>query len=72
MPDRNDTGQPPHEPSERPFADSLCWRCVNHRAVAAARSVFLMCSALPVKYPRQPVAACPAFRRGETKTEPRL
>ncbi|HVV16437.1 MAG TPA: hypothetical protein VHH90_04470 [Polyangia bacterium] len=47
---------------ERPFAGSLCWRCVHHRAITAPRSVFLLCNALPVKYPPQPVLACPLFR----------
>jgi hypothetical protein len=61
MPNREDaptTG----DPRGRPFPESLCWRCANRRAVAAARSVFLMCTALPVKYPRQPIAICSTFR----------
>jgi hypothetical protein len=57
-----DESPPKDDARDRPFADSLCWRCANHRAVRAARSVFLMCEALSVKYPRQPVATCPAFR----------
>jgi hypothetical protein len=52
----------PGGPPERPFADSLCWRCANHRVIGGARSLFLKCEALAVKYPRQPVTACPAFR----------
>ena len=56
------------EPRDPAFADSLCWRCVNHRAVRGARSIFLMCEALPVKYPRQPVVTCPAFRPSGGKT----
>ena len=59
MPDRD---RPPSS-DELPFADSLCWRCAHHRIVSTARSVFLMCTALPVKYPRQPVRTCPAFDR---------
>jgi len=51
----------PVKPPEKPFPDSLCWRCANHRTVGGARSVFLMCTALAVKYPAQPVNACPAF-----------
>jgi hypothetical protein len=46
----------------KPFPESLCWRCANHREIKAARSTFLMCSALTTKYPRQPVATCSAFR----------
>jgi hypothetical protein len=48
----------------RPFEDSLCWRCLKHREVRAARSTFVMCTALPVKYPRQPVLTCVAFDSG--------
>jgi hypothetical protein len=62
MPDPKDA--PPPEKADRPFADSLCWRCLNHREIKAARSTFVMCSALLVKYPRQPVSACSAFREG--------
>ncbi len=47
--------------SHNPYPESLCWRCAHHRVVNGARSVFVMCSALAVRYPRQPVAACPAF-----------
>jgi hypothetical protein len=54
-----DASRPP-----KPFAESLCWQCEAHRAIEGARSTFLMCTALPVKYPPQPVRACPAFRRG--------
>jgi len=61
MPPNDDPAPRPGAPA-RPFAESLCWRCVNHRALQGARSVFLMCQALPLRYPRQPVAACPAFR----------
>jgi len=46
----------------RPFAGSLCWRCANHREIRAARSSFVMCSLLPVKYPRQPMVTCPSFQ----------
>jgi hypothetical protein len=50
-----------------PFAESLCWRCRACREIKAARSTFLMCTALAVKYPPQPVRACAAFReRSET------
>ena len=46
---------------EEPFPQSLCHRCRSVKKVTGANSTFLMCTALPVKYPRQPVAACPAF-----------
>jgi hypothetical protein len=45
-----------------PFPDSLCHRCANRRYVRTKTSTFVMCTALPVKYPRQPVLACEAFR----------
>jgi hypothetical protein len=60
MPDPRD--RPPPEKAGRPFAESLCWRCRHHREIPGARSTFVMCAALPVKYPRQPVRACSAFR----------
>jgi hypothetical protein len=44
----------------------LCWQCTALRVVRSARSVFVMCQALPIKYPRQPVAACPAFEEDST------
>ncbi|MFL5307275.1 MAG: hypothetical protein ACJ8F1_18810 [Polyangia bacterium] len=47
---------------QRPFPGSLCWRCAHHRVISAPRSVFVLCTALPVKYPPQPVLLCPAFR----------
>jgi hypothetical protein len=61
MPQQED-GPPPAENAGRPFAESLCWRCLEHREIKGARSTFLMCSALAVKYPPQPVRACSAFR----------
>ena len=45
------------------FAGSLCHSCASHRDVETKTSRFLLCTALPVKYPRQPVASCPAYRR---------
>src|SRR3982750_1768110 len=56
-----DDSPPRNDARPRPFADSLCWGCANRREVRGARSVFLMCEGLPVKYPRQPVVTCPAF-----------
>ena len=44
-----------------PFPSSLCHQCVHHHRVEAARSAFLMCRKLPIKYPPQPVQACAAF-----------
>jgi hypothetical protein len=52
-----------HGPTPRPFSASLCWTCEAHRRVDGARTTFLMCTALPVKYPPQPVRACPAYRQ---------
>jgi hypothetical protein len=54
--------RPSDQHEERPFTDSVCWRCAHHRTIRTARSSFLMCSALPVKYPRQPVVTCPSFQ----------
>jgi hypothetical protein len=50
----------------RPFAESICWHCANHRVIRAARSAFVMCTTLPVKYPRQPLSSCPAFHPGSS------
>jgi hypothetical protein len=46
----------------RPFATSLCHRCVHHRVVQGGRSAFLMCQepSLP-KYGPQPVVRCGRF-----------
>jgi hypothetical protein len=44
-----------------PFPHSLCHRCAALKLVKGAHSTFLMCTALPNKYPRQPVSSCPAF-----------
>jgi hypothetical protein len=57
---------PPRAP--RPFPGSLCWQCEAHRTIDGARSTFLMCTALPVKYPPQPVGACRAFREGQRQS----
>ncbi len=43
-----------------PFASSVCHGCRFMREVRTARSVFLMCTALPQKYPPQPVRSCQA------------
>jgi hypothetical protein len=47
-----------------PFADSLCPGCAAHRPIRGRNTTFIMCTALPDKYPRQPVLACPAFQPG--------
>jgi hypothetical protein len=60
MPDQEDA--PPPKKADRPFAESLCWRCLEHREISTARSTFVLCTALAVKYPRQPVSTCGAFR----------
>ena len=44
-----------------PFPDSICHGCGNHRIVRTKTSQFLMCTALAVKYPRQPISECVAF-----------
>lgn len=49
-------------PTPPPFPQSLCHRCQALRLVEGARSTFLMCSALPTRYPPQPVVRCPAFQ----------
>jgi len=57
MPDRFPTA------SSEPFAPhSLCENCALCRHVRGRASTFFMCTALPDKYPRQPVLDCPAFR----------
>jgi hypothetical protein len=41
---------------------SLCERCDLCRRVHGPRSTFFMCTALPERYPRQPVLVCDSFR----------
>jgi hypothetical protein len=48
-----------------PFPNSICHRCANCRIVATKTSKFLMCTALAVKYPRQPVSDCRAFESAD-------
>jgi hypothetical protein len=45
-----------------PFPESQCHQCAALKLVDGKTSTFLMCTALPDKYPRQPVRECPAFR----------
>ncbi len=47
--------------SELPFPTSLCHRCRYLKLVEGKQSTFLMCAALPNKYPPQPVVRCQAF-----------
>ncbi len=58
-PGGRDSGAPP----PLPFPRSLCHGCAAHRYVDTKTSRFVMCTALPVKYPRQPVLRCPAYSR---------
>lgn len=59
------SGEPATEskvPTERPFPSSLCHRCAAHRYIQSGRgSVFILCSRLSQKYPRQPVSFCSVF-----------
>jgi hypothetical protein len=45
-----------------PFPESLCHRCAARRYVHGRATLFVMCTALPKKYPPQPVIRCEAFR----------
>ena len=56
-------GLPPTPPKGAvPFPTSLCHRCGACRYVQGRNSWFVQCTALPQKYPPQPVVRCPAFR----------
>lgn len=44
-----------------PFPESICHRCSRARHVMTKTSRFVMCTALSMKYPRQPIVTCPAF-----------
>lgn len=48
------------EPS-LPFPTSQCHGCAHLKLVEGKTTVFLLCQALPVKYPRQPVRGCAGF-----------
>jgi len=55
---------------ELPFPESLCHRCdAPPRYIRTGRSVFILCPRLPVKYPRQPVLDCEAFRPRDARPE---
>lgn len=55
----------------KPFPESICHRCAAHRYVETRTSLFIMCTALPKKYPPQPVLKCAAFidARGSQEDE---
>jgi uncharacterized cysteine cluster protein YcgN (CxxCxxCC family) len=59
----------PFEPADdgdrRDYPESLCHGCAGCCYVHARASMFVMCATLDVKYPRQPVRACVAFRARE-------
>jgi hypothetical protein len=63
MPDRI-----PAASSEPSPPRSLCERCDLCRQVRGRASTFFMCTALPDKYPRQPVLDCTAFRSKPPQT----
>lgn len=46
---------------DHPYPESLCARCVGEKRIVGARSMFVMCTRLPNKYPRQPVLSCEAY-----------
>jgi hypothetical protein len=48
-------------PAPPPFPASLCHGCAARRYVRTRSSTFVLCTALPEKYPRQPVLRCAAF-----------
>jgi hypothetical protein len=59
-----DDGEPDGRgaPAAVPFSESLCHSCGACRYAKGRESTFIMCTALEVKYPRQPVRTCEAFR----------
>jgi hypothetical protein len=55
-------GDRERDPAPRlPHPDSLCVRCAACRLVPGRATVFVLCTALPQKYPPQPVRRCAAF-----------
>ena len=54
-------GDAPKVP-DPPYPDSLCHRCAARRYVKGRATTFFLCTALPEKYPPQPVLECKAFR----------
>jgi hypothetical protein len=56
---------------ELSFPYSLCHHCDARRYVPAKGNVFIRCTRLAVKYPRQPVRSCGAYRPAvSTETAP--
>jgi hypothetical protein len=54
---------PRDAPAEKlPHPESLCHRCTAVRYVQGKHTLFVRCTALPTKYPPQPVRRCDAFR----------
>ncbi len=49
------------ETPEVPYPNSLCHRCAARRYVKGRAALFVLCTALPEKYPLQPVIRCVAF-----------
>lgn len=57
--------------ADPPYPDSLCHRCAASRLVRGRATSFVLCTALPEKYPPQPVRACREFRpRAEARETP--
>lgn len=51
-----------------PFPESICHGCANCRVIATKTSKFLMCTALAVKYPKQPISVCAELKPSDRKT----
>ena len=56
------SGDSPKVPGA-PHPASLCHRCEARRYVRGRATLFVLCTALPEKYPPQPVLQCKAFRK---------
>jgi hypothetical protein len=53
----------PDEPNLLPFPSSLCHRCAAAKYVQTKTSIYVLCGAMPQKYPPQPVEQCELFRK---------
>jgi hypothetical protein len=53
----------PSSPPAPPYVGSLCLVCRHHRPVHTKTSTFILCTALPDKYPRQPMVTCLVYER---------
>ena len=49
-------------PEVPPYPNSLCHRCAARRYVKGRVTLFVLCTAMPEKYPPQPVIRCESFR----------